>query len=249
MVRKGPILRFLEEEMKSTVEEIRRRFDADVERFSILETGQSATVDAPLAMALVAEAAAATTPHARHVLDVGCGAGNYTLKLLESLPNLDATLIDLSQPMLDRARERVGRATAGRITTIQADIREVDLPEGQFDIVLAASVLHHLRADEEWREVFTAFHRALRPGGSVWVFDLVESLIPAVGQLMRRRYGDYLTGLKDEAYRDHVFAYVEKEDTPRPLLFQLDLLRQVGFAQVDVLHKNVCFAAFGSVKG
>jgi tRNA (cmo5U34)-methyltransferase len=27
---------------------------------------------------------------------VGCGAGNYTLKLLESLPNLDVTLIDLS---------------------------------------------------------------------------------------------------------------------------------------------------------
>src|SRR5687767_3928615 len=35
--------------MKSTVEEIRQRFDADVERFSTLETGQSATVDAPLA--------------------------------------------------------------------------------------------------------------------------------------------------------------------------------------------------------
>jgi tRNA (cmo5U34)-methyltransferase len=235
--------------MKSTVEEIRRRFDGDVERFSNLETGQSATVDAPLAMALVAEAAAATTPHARHVLDVGCGAGNYTLKLLESLPNLDATLIDLSQPMLDRARERVSRATSGCITTIQADIREVDLPEGQFDIVLAASVLHHLRTDQEWRDVFTALYRALRHGGSLWVFDLVESSIPAVGQLMRRRYGEYLTGLRDEAYRDHVFGYVEKEDTPRPLLFQLDLLRQVGFAQVEVLHKNVCFAAFGAVKG
>ena len=234
--------------MKSTVDEIRQRFDADVERFSNLETGQSATVDAPLAMALVAEAAAATTPHARHVLDVGCGTGNYTLKLLERLPSLDATLIDLSQPMLDRARERVSRATSGRITTIQGDIREVDLPEGQFDIVLAASVLHHLRADEEWREVFAAFHRALRPGGSLWVFDLVESSIPSIQELMRRRYGEYLTRLKDEAYRDHVFAYVEKEDTPRPLLFQLDLLRQVGFAQVEVLHKNVCFAAFGAVK-
>src|ERR1700680_4066467 len=66
---------------------------------------------------------------------------------------------------------------------------------------------------------------------------------------MRQRYGEYLTRLKDEAYRDHVFAYVEKEDTPRPLLFQLDLLRQVGFAQVEVLHKNLCFAAFGAVKG
>src|SRR5438105_8065335 len=113
--------------MKSTVDEIRRRFDADVERFSNLGTGQSATVDAPLAMALVVQAAAATTPHAHHVLDVGCGAGNFTLKLLEHLPNLDVTLIDLSQPMLDRARQRVTQMTTGRITTIQGDIREVVL--------------------------------------------------------------------------------------------------------------------------
>lgn len=234
--------------MKSTVDEIRQRFDADVERFSNLETGQSATVDVPLAMALVAQAAAATTQHAHHVLDVGCGAGNFTLKLLEFLPNLDATLIDLSQPMLDRARERVSRATAGRITTVQADIRAVKLADGEFDIILAASVLHHLRADQEWREVFTAFYRALRTGGSVWIFDLVESSIPAIKELMRGRYGEYLTRLKDEAYRDQVFAYVEKEDTPRPLLFQLDLLRQVGFSQVEILHKKVCFAAFGAVK-
>jgi tRNA (cmo5U34)-methyltransferase len=234
--------------MKSTVDEIRQRFDAEVERFSNLATGQSATVDAPLAMALIAEAAAATTPHARHVLDVGCGAGNYTLKLLERLPNLDVTLIDLSQPMLDRATERIRQATTGCIKPIQGDIREVELPEGGFDIVLAAAVLHHLRADQEWRDVFASFHLALRPGGSVWVFDIVESSIPEVQEIMRERYGDYLIRLKDESYRDHVFAYVEKEDTPRSLLFQLDLLRQVGFAQVEVLHKNVCFAAFGAVK-
>jgi tRNA (cmo5U34)-methyltransferase len=234
--------------MKSSVDDIRRRFDADVERFSNLDTGQSATVDAPLAMALVAQAAAATTPHARHVLDVGCGAGNYTLKLLEALPDLDATLIDLSRPMLDRAVERVGRATSGSVTAVQGDVREVELGTERFDIILAAAVLHHLRADDEWRAVFAAFHRALRPGGSLWVFDLVESAIPAVQRLMWERYGEYLTALKDAAYRDHVFAYVEREDTPRPLTFQLDLLREVGFAQVEVLHKNVCFAAFGAVK-
>jgi tRNA (cmo5U34)-methyltransferase len=234
--------------MKSSVDDIRRRFDADVERFSNLDTGQSATVDAPLAMALVARAAAATTPHARHVLDVGCGAGNYTLKLLEAIPGLDATLIDLSRPMLDRAVERVGRATTGTVTAVQGDVREVELGEGRFDVILAAAVLHHLRADDEWQAVFAAFHRALRPGGSVWVFDVVESAIPAVQRLMWARYGEYLSGLKDAAYRDHVFAYVEKEDTPRPLTFQLDLLREVGFARVDVLHKNVCFAAFGAVK-
>src|SRR5262245_37089030 len=110
--------------------------------------------------------------------------GNYTLKLLEHLPGLDVTLVDLSRPMLDRATERVGRATAGTVTAIQSDIREVNLGEDRFDIVLAAAVLHHLRTDEEWRAVFAAFHRALRPGGSVWVFDLVESAIPAVQQLV-----------------------------------------------------------------
>ena len=49
--------------------------------------------------------------------------------------------------------------------------------------------------------VFASFFKALNPGGSVWVFDLVESSIPAVQELMRERYGEYLTELKDEAYR------------------------------------------------
>ncbi len=234
--------------MKSTTDEIRRRFDADVERFSNLDSGQSATVDSPLAMALIAEAAAETTPHAKQVLDVGCGAGNYTLKLLERLPNVDVTLIDLSLPMLTRATERARAKTSGKITTIQSDIREVQLLEGRFDIILAASVLHHLRTDAEWHDVFATFYRALQPGGSLWVFDLLDSSIPAIQRVMRKRYSEYLTLLKDGTYRDHVFAYIEKEDTPRPLVFQLDLLRKVGFAQVEVLHKNGCFAAFGAVK-
>ena len=175
--------------MKSTVDEIRQRFDAEVERFSNFETGQSATVDAPLAMALVAQAAAATTPHARHVLDVGCGAGNYTLKLLESLPNLDATLIDLSQPMLDRARERVGGVTSGRITTIQGGHSR--------DQAAGRGIRHHAGrcgpAPLAYRRgvagCFRSVPPGLRPGGSVWVFDLVESSIPAVQQLMQRRHG------------------------------------------------------------
>src|SRR5262249_38724274 len=92
---------------KSSVEEIRQRFDGEVEIFSKLETGQAAAVDSPLAMSLVAEAATATTFHAQSVLDVGCGAGNYTLKLLEHMSALNVTLVDLSRVMLDRAVLRV----------------------------------------------------------------------------------------------------------------------------------------------
>ena len=233
---------------KSTVAQIRQRFDNDVERFANLQTGQSSTVDAPLALELITSAAAVTNPDARHFLDVGCGAGNYSLKLLEKLPNLDATLIDLSQPMLARAKERIQAVSNGRIHTHQSDMRELELGEGQFDIIMAAAVLHHLREEAEWTAVFQKFYRALKPGGSIWISDLVTHTSEAIDQMMMARYGRYLTELKDEAYRDYVFNYIAAEDSPRPLLFQIDLLRQVGFTQAEILHKNSVFAAFGAVK-
>lgn len=239
--------------MKSTVEQIRARFDADVERFSNLETGQSATVDAPLVLDLITEAAAGVTPAARAVLDVGCGAGNYTLKLLGRLPNFDCTLVDLSRPMLDRAVQRVSAATSGAVKALQGDVREIDWEPGSFDVVLAAAVLHHLRTDAEWEAVFAGFHRALRPGGSIWISDLIAHDHPAVQAMMWRRYGEYLSEIKDggeagNAYRQTVFDYVGREDTPKPLEFQLNLLRRVGFESPVVLHKNGCFAAFGATR-
>lgn len=233
---------------KSTVEEIRARFDADVERFAALDTGQSTTLDAPLVLELIAEAAAATTPHATHLLDVGCGAGNYALRLLREIPDLSVDLVDLSQPMLDRARQRVGAATRGVVTTIQADIRDLELAPERYDVVVTGAALHHLRTEAEWEAVFAAVYRSLTPGGSFWLSDLITHDIEAVQAMMWRRYGDYLTELKDAAYRDHVFAYIEREDTPRSLTYQIEMLRRVGFRQLDVLHKTSVFAAFGGIK-
>ena len=234
--------------MKSSVDEIRARFDNDVERFSNLETGQSATVDAPLALELVAQAAAAATPLATRLLDIGCGAGNFSLRYLQVHPLREVTLIDLSRPMLDRAVQRIEAAHGFRPTAIQGDIREVSLGEERFDVILAGAVLHHLRGDEEWEATFAKLFAALSPGGSLWIFDMVAAATPQVHGVIWRRYGEYLTRLQDEAYRDKVFAYIEKEDTPRALYYQLRLLERVGFAAVEVLHANTGFAAFGAVK-
>ena len=246
---------------KSSVDEIRARFDVDVERFSDLESGQIATIDAPLAMELTTQvaaelandrAAASTRDGAPRgaidVVDVGCGAGNYTLKFLQSAPDANCTLIDLSAPMLQRAAERVSASTRGAVKTLQGDIRELDLPPNSCDVIFASAVLHHLRGDDEWRAVFAKFFAALRDGGSLWIVDLIQHSTPAVQDVMWRRFGEYLASVRDETYRDGVFAYIEKEDTPRPLMFQLDLLREVGFASVEVLHKNSVFAAFSGIK-
>ena len=233
---------------KSSLTEIRNRFDADVERFSNLETGQQATIDAPLAMELITEAALATTPRAKNMLDIGCGAGNNTIRLLQQKTPLNCDLVDLSRPMLDRALQRIKPLTTGEVRTFQKDFRTINLPDERYDIVLAAAVLHHLRDDWDWRLAFEKIYQITAPGGSVWITDLVSHEHKAVQQFMWQRYGNYLEALKDAAYRDHVFAYVEKEDSPRPVTYQLDLLRQVGFDHVDILHKNSCFAAFGAVK-
>jgi tRNA (cmo5U34)-methyltransferase len=232
---------------KSSIDEIRERFDGDVERFSNLETGQQAIIDARLAMDLVTRAAFAVTPRIRRVLDIGCGAGNNTLKLLQLAPGFASDLLDLSSPMLERARERVTLAGANPVRTFQADFRAANLEPG-YDVILAAAVLHHLRDDADWESAFRKIHSLLPPGGSVWITDMVLHEIPGVHELMWQRYGFYLTELGGAEYRDKVFAYIEKEDSPRPLTYQLDLLRRVGFTGVDVLHKNSSFAAFGGVK-
>lgn len=233
--------------IKATPDEIRKRFDNDVERFSNLDTGQSAAIDSPLGLELIAQAAARVNPQATSLLDIGCGAGNYSLKLLERLPGLEVTLLDLSRPMLDRAVGRIRAASGRRATARQGDVRDLDLGEARFDIVVAAAVLHHLRDDAEWRAVFGKIHRGLRPGGSFWIFDMIEHSIAAVHEVMWEKYGEYLTSLRGDDYRRHVFDYIAYEDTPRPLLYQVDLLRATGF-QADLLHKNSCFAAFGGVK-
>ena len=233
---------------KSTVTEIRERFDNEVERFSNLETGQIATMDAQISLELLTSAAKAIKPKATTVLDLGCGAGNYTLKMLSKVPNLNCTLIDLSQNMLDKAMERVSEVTTGKVETIQGDIRDIELPKHHFDIILAGAVLHHLREDSDWEFVFQKLFDSLTSGGCLMISDLLVQDHEGVNQLIWERYGEYLSQHGGDEYQQKVFDYIEKEDTPRSMVYQLDLMKKVGFSSVEILHKNACFGAFGGIK-
>jgi tRNA (cmo5U34)-methyltransferase len=235
-------------EQKSSLEEIKKRFDNDVARFSNLESGQSATIDAPLAMELITKAAVKSTTNIRRVLDIGCGAGNNTLKLLQYASSFDCDLIDLSLSMLEKARERISSVNSGKIKTIQGDFRKINIPDQGYDVILAAAVLHHLRDDQDWEKAFYKLYSLTAPGGSIWITDLVSHESEAVTTLMWERYGEYLCSIGGGDYRKKVFDYIDKEDSPKPVTYQLDLLRKVGFRHIDLLHKNSCFAAFGAIK-
>lgn len=234
---------------KSTTAEIEARFDNEVERFSDLKTGQQTTLDAVFNMDLITDAIARHYPGKVSVLDIGCGAGNYSVKLLSKVKEAELSLADLSMPMLRRAYERTSALQKGTVNIYKGDFRSLDLERASFDVIIATAVLHHLRDDEDWAAAIKKLYDLLRPGGSIWIFDLVHQAKSSLQDLIyRERYGSYLSGLKDDAYRDHVFAYIEQEDSPRSLMYQLELLKKTGFMEVDVLHKNLCFASFVAFK-
>jgi tRNA (cmo5U34)-methyltransferase len=233
---------------KSTVSEIKERFDTDAERFSNLETGQQAVIDAPLMLELISELAVKIEPDAENLLDVGSGAGNNTIAILRRKGGINCDLVDLSLPMLERARERLSNESAGEVRIFQGDFRDVALPLSHYDIIVAASVLHHLRDDPDWEKAFIKIYGLLKPGGAFFASDLVFHENERVHEEMCRRYGEYLEQVGGPGYSRKVFDYIEKEDTPRSLTYQIDLMRKVGFGYADVLHKNSCFAAFVGIK-
>jgi tRNA (cmo5U34)-methyltransferase len=75
------------------------------------------------------------------VLELGTGTGETALRVLARHPGVRWTGIDASEPMLDRARERLPGADL-RVARL-----EDPLPEGPFDLVISALAVHHLDAD------------------------------------------------------------------------------------------------------
>jgi len=76
-------------------------------------------------------------------IDLGAGAGRDTLALAQA--GLDVLAVDLSRRGLSRIVERAGKLQLlDRVETRVADARQVDLPPGQFAVVVATTVLCHL---------------------------------------------------------------------------------------------------------
>ncbi len=233
---------------KSIYKDIETRFDNEVTAYSNLETGQSTIIDAPLALEVVTEAAKRIVPHARRIVDIGCGAGNYTMKMLQKIPNLECTLVDLSRPMLEKARERVSSATNAEITVMHEDFRTAPLAKESFDIALAGAVLHHLRDDKDWESAFAKLYSILKKGGCLMISDLIVEDVKVLDDYSRERFADHLERIGGKEFRINHLLAVAREDTPRTMTYQLELMKKVGFSQVNILHKNACFGSFCGIK-
>lgn len=233
---------------KSGIEQIRQKFNGLVDKYSNLETGQATAVDSVRIARLIASVASNVCPHAVELLDIGCGAGNYSIRIASGLPDINVTLVDLSEKMLERAQQRLQKITNGKITQTREDIRTIILKKNFYDIVVAGTSLHHLREDSDWEEVFGKIFNSLKPGGSFWISDLIKHDNEKVHQALWEDYAKFLKDNLGEDVKNWVFEQMEIEDTPRSVGYQMELLKKVGFGYTEILHKNMIFAAFGGIK-
>jgi ubiquinone/menaquinone biosynthesis C-methylase UbiE len=122
------------------------------------------TVGWPLAlrMAQVAEVGAG-----QRVLDVGCGIGDPTLQVAVLVgPHGRVVGIDLSRDALRTADERARALGLSNVEFIAADVRDMALGDGSFDVVLGRWSLTHI---EDVGPVLARLRGALVPGGRIAV--------------------------------------------------------------------------------
>jgi ubiquinone/menaquinone biosynthesis C-methylase UbiE len=123
----------------------------------------------PLYQRIAADVAAAGLGEAGRVLDVGTGPGRAPILIARALPGWRVDGVDLSGPMVDRARDNAADAgLADRVTFTVGDVAALPYPDAHFDLVVSSISLHHWAdADAGLREV----RRVLRPGGQAWIYD------------------------------------------------------------------------------
>jgi SAM-dependent methyltransferase len=100
------------------------------------------------------------------VLDLACGTGSISARLLHRFPGATSTGVDLDPALLTIARGYF--ATEPRATFVSADLTDPDwparLPHDAYDAVLTATALHWLK-EEPLRALYGRLAGLVRPGG------------------------------------------------------------------------------------
>lgn len=104
------------------------------------------------------------------LLDLACGPGIVTAALAEGAA--DVVAFDATPEMLNKARERCGKAGLSNVTFEQGDAAALPFADGSFDGVVTRLAIHHFA---EPGRVIGEMYRVLKPGGRMVVADVIVS--------------------------------------------------------------------------
>jgi amino acid adenylation domain-containing protein len=198
-------------------------------------------------------------PKARTALDLGCGDGFLGRTLLEHFPDCHVWFLDFSDPMLDAARDRLGRSD--RATIIKADFASSEwmFNSGNypvFDLVVSRLSIHHqtnIRKKQLYREIY----HLLSIGGIFLNLEQVASSTAEIAEvyyeyLIDCLYAFYAQRDPDRSRQEVADAFyscpARKENILALVDAQCGWLREIGFQDVDCFFKVFEHAMFGGRK-
>ncbi|MDH6124811.1 class I SAM-dependent methyltransferase [Kitasatospora sp. GP82] len=216
----------------------------------------------------VVEAVAGPAPR---VLDLACGTGSISERLLARLPGAVSVGVDLDPALLAIAAGHF--AAEPRITLVTADLRSPDwaalLPPDPFDAVVTATALHWLPADDLAR-LYRDLFGLLRPGGVLLNADHAPSpdtpLLNAADEAFQRRRQEreraegvldwpswWAAAAADPLLAEHVVArnaiYGSRvEEESRSAQWHLARLRESGFTEAGVVWRSVSDALVAAIR-
>jgi SAM-dependent methyltransferase len=120
---------------------------------------------------------AGALPARARVLDLGCGTGSLSERILDHFPTARVVAVDHDPLLLKIGRTALGDR-AGRLTWVDADLRSATwaegLPRGRFDAVVSSTAMHWLTSAELGR-LYRLLGRRVRPGGIFLNADHIAS--------------------------------------------------------------------------
>jgi tRNA (cmo5U34)-methyltransferase len=192
-------------------------------------------------------------PDPRLIMDLGCGDGLLARRLLAVYPHAHALLLDISEPMLARARAAMA-GFEGRFELIQADMMNsigTHIAGGSPDLVVSGYAIHHL-PHERKRSLYAEIHTLLASDGLFVNIEHVASPTPGAEALWNALMIDHLTAHTGKPRPQVETEYLTRPDKADNILAPMDVqvtwLREIGFDHADCYFKWLELAVLAGVK-
>jgi tRNA (cmo5U34)-methyltransferase len=215
------------------IHSVKRHLDVDAERYDVEIRRFIPHYDEMIATGVAVLSALA--PGAGRLLDLGGGTGALSSAVLDGLPGVHVTVLDVDTDMLSEARRRLARF--GKRASFQEGSFLDPLPAA--DVVVASLALHHVHDLKIKTELYRSIHKALSPGGVLLNLDAAVTEGARLNRLvfdrMTERMRDH--GISDAEARAHFAAWAE-EDRYFPLDAELAALREAGFGEVECFWRR-----------
>lgn len=195
----------------------------------------------------------------KQILELGCGTGELSLKLLAHCPDAELVAVDYSSRMLAVSQDKIEAAGYGeRVRWIEADFGNLATlnvriaPHQGFDVCASSLAIHHL-SDPVKLKLFKWVRQNLSPGGCFWNADPVLSETQALEAIYQavREEGVKAQGITLEKVRAKCGQTIPQgysgPDRLATVLEQVDLLKSADFAPVAIPWKHYGLAVFGGI--